>query len=121
MRAMPNRIHAQAAEGTAPVPKRPMVSIVDDDASVRDATQELVRSLGYAAATFESAEEFLTSAQVDDTACLITDIQMPGLNGVELQRRLLAEGRRMPIIFITAYPEERIRARVIAAGAIGFL
>src|SRR5262245_16908168 len=98
-----------------------MISIVDDDASVREATRGLVRSLGYAAATFASAEEFLNSDRLDETACLITDVQMPGLSGVDLQSRLAAEGRRMPVIFITAFPEERIRARAMAAGAFGFL
>ena len=103
------------------MPKVPVISIVDDDASVREATQCLVRSLGYHAATFASAEEFLQSARIDDTACLITDLQMGGLSGADLQNRLIADGRRMPVIFITAFPEERIRARVMEAGAVGFL
>jgi FixJ family two-component response regulator len=101
--------------------KVPVISIVDDDASVREATKGLVRSLGYGAAAFASAEDFLQSDHVNDTACLITDMQMPGLSGVELQSRLVAQGNRTPIIFITAFPEERIRARVLEAGAIGFL
>ena len=102
------------------MPQVPVISIVDDDESVREATKGLVRSLGYGAATFASAEEFLGSERVLDTSCLITDVQMPGLSGVELQSRLLADGHRMPIIFITAYPEERIRARAVEAGASGF-
>jgi FixJ family two-component response regulator len=101
--------------------KVPVISIVDDDASVREATKGLVRSLGYGAAAFASAEDFLQSDHVNDTACLITDMQMPGLSGVELQSRLVAQGNRTPIIFITAFPEERIRARVLEAGAVGFL
>jgi FixJ family two-component response regulator len=99
----------------------PIVSIIDDDPSVRQATDGLVRSLGYRAATFESAEDFLSSNLVADTSCLITDVQMPGLSGVELQSLLNARGTRVPIIFITAFPEERIRRSVLAAGAIGFL
>jgi FixJ family two-component response regulator len=99
----------------------PVISIVDDDESVREATKGLVRSLGYTAATFGSAEEFLSSERVHDTSCLITDVQMPGLSGVELQSYLIAEGHQMPVIFVTAFPEERIRARALKAGAYGFL
>jgi FixJ family two-component response regulator len=98
-----------------------MISIVDDDSSVREATKGLVRSLGYGAAAFASAEDFLQSDHVNDTACLITDVQMPGLSGVELQSRLIAQGNCTPIIFITAFPEERIRTRALEAGAVGFL
>jgi FixJ family two-component response regulator len=99
----------------------PVVSIVDDDASVRVATYRLVRSLGYTAHTFSSADEFLQSPHVNDTSCLIADVQMPGMSGVELQSLLLAQGRRMPIIFITAFPEESARTRALEAGAICFL
>jgi FixJ family two-component response regulator len=97
-----------------------MISIVDDDESVREATRCLVRSLGYGAAAFASAEEFLDSDRLLDTSCLITDVEMPGLSGLELQSRLAANGHRIPIIFITAYPEERVRARAQEGGAIGF-
>jgi FixJ family two-component response regulator len=97
-----------------------MISIVDDDESVRESTKALVRSLGYAARAYASAEEFLTS-DPDDTACLILDVQMKGLSGVELQERLIAQGRRTPIIFVTAFPDERIRDHALKAGAIGFL
>jgi FixJ family two-component response regulator len=103
------------------LPKVPVISIVDDDASVREATQCLIRSLGYDAATFASAEEFLQSARINDTACLITDLQMGGVSGAELQSRLIADGYRMPVIFVTAFPEDRVRARVLEAGAVGFL
>jgi FixJ family two-component response regulator len=99
----------------------PVISIVDDDESVREATKGLVRSLGYVAATFASAEEFLQSDSVRDTSCLISDVQMAGMSGVELQDRLNAAGHHVPIIFITAFPEERIRSRVLKAGACGFL
>jgi len=98
-----------------------MISIVDDDKSVREATKSLVRSLGYNAVTFGSAEEFLGSAYLMTTACLITDIQMPGLSGVELQERLIADGNRLPMIFITAFPNERLEGQVLGRGAIGYL
>jgi FixJ family two-component response regulator len=103
------------------LPKVPVISIVDDDESVREATKGLVRSLGYVAATFASGEEFLNSDRVNDTSCLITDVQMPGLDGLELQSRLTAMDRHVPIIFVTAFPQERIRARALKAGAFGFL
>ena len=99
----------------------PMISIIDDDPSVRKATDGLVRSLGYRSLTFASAEDFLESDHIDDTSCVITDVQMPGLSGVELQNVLIARGARMPMIFITAFPEDRIRRSVLEAGAIGFL
>lgn len=85
------------------------------------ATNRLVRSLGYVAHAFSSADEFLRSSQVNDTSCVIADVQMPGMSGVELQSLLLAQGHRMPIIFITAFPEESTRARALEAGAICFL
>lgn len=99
----------------------PVISIVDDDQSVRAATGSLVRALGFKAHTFASAEEFLRSQHVDETSCLIADVKMPGINGIELQGLVHAGGRRTPIIFITAFPEERIRVRAMRAGAIGFL
>lgn len=98
-----------------------MVAIIDDDESVRLATASLVRSIGLTTNTFASAEEFLYSSQRDDAACLITDVQMPGMSGVELQAHLIKHGNDVPIIFMTAFPEERIRDQVCAAGAIGFL
>ena len=99
----------------------PMIAIVDDDESVRQATKALVRSMGYGAVAFASAEEFLESDHLDDMFCVITDVQMPGLSGVELQQRLIAEGQRLPVVFITAYPDERTRKLVLDAGAIGYL
>ena len=103
------------------MPNMPVISVVDDDQSVRKAISALVRSLGYAVATFASAEDFLGSDRVEDTSCLITDVQMPGLSGVELQSRLMADGRRIPIIGIAALLEESIRAQMLEAGAVGFL
>ena len=99
----------------------PVISIIDDDASVRAATDNLIRSLGYIVYTFVSAEEFLRSAHFNDTSCVIADVQMPTMSGVDLQARLLTQGHRVPFIFITAFPEETIRARALTAGAIGFL
>ncbi len=98
-----------------------MISIVDDDEAVREATKSLVRSLGYKAVTFSSAEEFLESALATATACLITDVQMPGLSGVELQDRLIADGRSMPVIFVTGFPDEKLRKHVLRSGAVGYL
>jgi FixJ family two-component response regulator len=99
----------------------PLVSIIDDDESVRLAVKSLVRSLGLIAYTFASAEEFLQSPHVNETSCLITDLQLPGMNGLKLQNVVLAQGRCMPIIFVTAFPEERFRKRALEAGAVGFL
>ena len=99
----------------------PVISIIDDDASVRAAANRLVRSLGYIAHPFASAREFLESSQVDHTSCLIADVQMPGMSGLELQSLLRAQGRLLPIIFITAFPEDSVRKRALDAGAICFL
>jgi FixJ family two-component response regulator len=101
--------------------KVPVISIVDDDESVRVATRSLVRSLGFAADTFASAEDFLQSPRMNDSACVITDVQMPGLSGVELQDRLLAQGNSVPIIFVTGFPGGDVEARAMKAGAVGFL
>ena len=94
--------------GEQELSKTPMITIVDDDESVRESTKSLVRSLGYNARAFASAEEFLDS-NLDDSSCLILDVQMKGLSGVELQELLIAQGRRTPIIFVTAFPDERTR------------
>jgi FixJ family two-component response regulator len=103
------------------MPDVPLISIVDDDGFVRESTKGLIRSMGYAAETFVSAEEYLQSKRAAQTACLIADIQMPGMNGADLQDRLIADGYRMPIIFITAFLDPKIRSRVMKAGAVGFL
>jgi len=101
--------------------KAPLISIVDDDALARDGIRELVESLGYKATTFESAEDFLKSSLLAETACLITDLQMPGLSGVELQEALRSQGYHTPIILITAFPNEKHRTRAVDNGAVGFL
>jgi len=101
--------------------KSHLISIIDDDPSVRLATQSLVRSLGHTAEVFCSAEEYLQSGRVGDSCCVITDLHMPGMSGTDLQDRLIADGHQIPIIFVTAYFEERTLARVMDAGAVGFL
>jgi FixJ family two-component response regulator len=106
---------------TGQLPKVSMISIVDDDDSVRSAVSSLMKSLGYVAHGFDSAEDFLQSPNVNDTSCLIVDVQMPGMNGLELQRTLIAKGHRIPVIFISALPEERVRAQALSPDAICFL
>lgn len=99
----------------------PLISIVDDDEAVREATKSLIRSLGYNAETFGSAEEFLAWTQLDDTDCLITDVQMPGLSGMDLQDRLISAGHEMPTIFVTAFPDAKLERRALRGGAIAYL
>jgi len=98
-----------------------MISIVDDDAAMRQATEALVKSLGHRAATFSSAEEFLNSDRVQETECLITDVQMPGMTGIELQHRLSAAGQHCPVIVVTGSSDASLRAGAFAAGAVGVL
>ena len=109
------------SHGPVNLPEVPLISIVDDDGLVRESTRVLVRSMGYAAETFTSAEEYLRSNRAAATACLISDVQMPGMNGADLQDQLIADGYHTPIIFVTAFPDEGIRARVMKAGVFGFL
>jgi FixJ family two-component response regulator len=97
------------------------VAIVEDDDSVREATKHLLRLLGYTTASFTSAEDFLRSGCVRDTTCLVTDVHLPGMSGVELQSRLILDGHRIPIVFVTAFTEEEIRARVLRDGAVCYL
>ena len=101
--------------------KLPLVAIIDDDASVRVTTDSLVRSLGCRTRTFASAEEFVGANRLDDLSCVIADVQMPGMSGVELQAHLRSQGSRVPFIFFTAFPDEKIRAQALAAGAICYL
>ena len=100
----------------------PRVSIVDDDESVREAIKSLIRSVGLDADAYASAEEFLNSDHERDAACLILDLRMPGMGGLELQQRLAAADSRIPIIFITAHASDtEARARALASGAVDFL
>jgi len=98
-----------------------LVAIVDDDDSVRGTLQELLRSAGFSSRAFESAEAFLGSGRQQETACLITDIRMPGMSGLELQARLNAERCRIPTIFITAHGDEDMRFQALRDGAVEFL
>src|SRR5580658_3716714 len=101
--------------------KAKMVSIVDDDDLMRAALQGLLKSAGLPAQSFASAEEFLSSGNQHDTACLITDIRMPGMSGLELQAKLNADHCRIPTIFITAHGDEKMRMQALRAGAVEFL
>jgi FixJ family two-component response regulator len=97
------------------------IYVVDDDASVREALRGLLRSAGLRAEVFGSATEFLASGRVSDAACLILDVRMPGMGGLELQEELIGSSRRVPIIFITAHGDEDARSRALERGAIDFL
>jgi len=99
----------------------PVISVVDDDASIRTAIYNLLRSLGYIVHAFPSSEAFLQSPQLQKTWCVIADVRMPGMSGIELQSRLRSEGNRVPFVFVTAVPEEGVRARALEGGAICFL
>ena len=99
----------------------PLISIVDDDDWIRGALEALVRSLGLAARTFASAEAFLESSVVAETRCLVLDVQLPDMSGLELQHHLSHLGFDIPIIFITAYPDETVKVRALNGGAICFL
>jgi len=103
------------------LPRLSIVSIVDDDASVRMAAERIVRSMDLAATTFASCRDFLGSPDLLNTSCIIADVQMPGMSGVELQRTLKARGLSIPMIFITAYPNDKIRKQALDAGAVCFL
>jgi FixJ family two-component response regulator len=103
------------------VPEVPVISVVDDDASVRTATARLLRSMGFSVRVFASAQEFLSSPRLREASCVIADVQMPGMSGLELQDRLIAEDHGIPIIFITAFPHDQLHERAMKAGAICFL
>ena len=97
---------------------RSLVSIVDDDESVRESLPDMVRQFGFAAQAFSSAEAFLASDFVDQTRCLILDVAMPGMSGPDLQRELASRRQKIPIVFITASGDKTIRSRVLADGAV---
>ncbi|WP_175726511.1 response regulator transcription factor [Burkholderia ambifaria] len=99
----------------------PIVSIVDDDESVRVATSSLVRSLGWSAKLYASAEQFLASDDVREVSCIISDVQMPGISGLEMYRQLVDSGVTVPIIFISAFVSEAVRRQAVGMGAISVL
>src|SRR5262252_7901032 len=101
--------------------ERSLVSVVDDDESVRESLPDLLNELGYAVRAFSSAEAFLSSDCVDETKCLILDVMMPGMTGLDLQQELTRRGQEIPVIFISARKEEAIRARAFKQGAVKFL
>jgi FixJ family two-component response regulator len=98
-----------------------VISVIDDDASVRAATNNLLGSHGYPVQTFASAEEFLQSVRLNDSSCVIADVQMPAMSGLDLLKHMRIQGNDAPFIFITAFPDESVRARALKAGAICFL
>ena len=101
--------------------ERPLVTVVDDDESVRESLPDLLREFGFSARAFASAEEFLRSGAARQSRCLVLDVAMPGMNGLDLQRELARRGLAIPIVFITAQKDEVVRARALAQGAAGFL
>jgi FixJ family two-component response regulator len=98
-----------------------VVVVIDDEEAVRQGLQRLLRSAGFSIASFASAEEFLNSGQLDDIGCVVADIRMPGMSGLDLQSKLNADGISIPIIFITAHGDEKMRIRAMRAGAVAFL
>jgi FixJ family two-component response regulator len=99
----------------------PSISVVDDDDSMRESLRGLIRSVGFSANIFASAEEFLNSDHLRDTDCLILDVRMPGMNGLDLQRQLMVSRREIPVIFMTAHADEETRLRALKDGAIAYL
>jgi FixJ family two-component response regulator len=110
-----------ACEGSTIVSKLLVIAVIDDDASVRVGTENLLNALGYTVHTFASAEEFLQSDLRHDISCVIADVRMSGMSGIELQTLLHSEGHNVPFIFVTAFFEEAVRAQALSAGAICFL
>lgn len=103
------------------MPEKSLIAIVDDDPSIREGVADLLQSMGFATATFTSAEEFLASAGIERTACLITDGRMAGMSGFELHQRLMISGQFVPTILITAFPEEVDRQRALRDGMVCYL
>jgi len=96
----------------------PLISVVDDDESVRESLPDLLKEFGFAAQVFSSAEEFLMSKHLSETKCLLLDVSMPGLSGPDLQRELTRRRQEIPIVFITAHRDEKMRPRLIEQGAV---
>ena len=97
---------------------RPLISVVDDDESVRESLPDLLKEFGFDAQAFSSAEEFLASDSVGQTSCLLLDVAMPGMSGPDLQRELTMRRREIPIVFITAHRDDTVRPRLLAQGAV---
>jgi len=98
-----------------------LISVIDDDEPFREAMSSLMRSLGFEVEAFSSAEAFLGSSHMGTTSCLIADVHMPNMTGIDLHQQLVASGRAIPVILITAYPDDNVRARALAAGVICYL
>jgi FixJ family two-component response regulator len=103
------------------MPGVPIISIVDDDDFFRNSLDNLIRSVGFRVQGFSSAESFLNSDEVRDMACLILDVRMPGMSGLELQRQIVAANRRIPIIFVTSYADGDEKVQALEAGAVDYL
>src|SRR5581483_10836921 len=112
---------ASSATMRVEMAKRPMISIVDDDESVREATMSLMRATGFSSEAFPCAHDFLESDKCASTDCLIADVQMPGMSGLELHGRLVQSGNAIPTVLITAFPDETVRARALRAGITFYL
>jgi FixJ family two-component response regulator len=105
----------------ARAPKKPMISIVDDDPSFREGTKDLIEAMGLVAETFQRADDFLKSNALDSTSCVIADVRMPGMTGLELYNRLVGSGKIIPTILITAFPNSKDRGRALQAGVVCYL
>jgi FixJ family two-component response regulator len=104
-----------------PTVSRCLISIVDDDEAFREAMTSLMKSVGFEVEAFASAEDFLAFPRLDSTSCLIADVHMPTMTGIELHKQLMASGRQIPVILMTAYPDDNVRVRALASGVIGYL
>jgi FixJ family two-component response regulator len=103
------------------LPKKPLILIVDDDDALRNATKGLMRALGFRAEAFGTAEDLLKFDRLHSAACIIADMQMPQMSGLEMHRRLVGSGTSIPAILMTAYPDDSVRTRALEAGIIGYL
>jgi len=121
MDALCSLAHCLVMDFRRGISERPLVSVVDDDESVRESLPDLLREFGFAASTFSSAKEFLSSETVGQTKCLILDVAMPDMTGLELQQELKRRGQSIPIVFITAQRDENLRDQALKQGAMNFL
>ena len=121
MDALFGMVHCFVMDFRPATPERPLVSVVDDDESVRESLPDLLREFGFAARAFSSAKEFLSSGRVGQTKCLILDVAMPDMTGLELQQELRRRGQLIPIVFITGQRDEDLRNQALKQGAMNFL